>query len=353
MKTLLLALLGPAAWAVLAPMSEQPGAAAAPSNRQRAIDALLAGVFQWKVGPPLVSPADRPEDPCFSVKDPTIVRYQDRWHLFCSIRSQKRSHQIEYLSFADWKDANTAPRHVLRISDGYFCAPQVFYLTPHKKWYLLQQVTDPGGKPELRPAVSTTSKIADPTSWTKPTLLLSDKPDNVERWIDFWVICDETRAHLFFTSLDGQMWRSETRLAEFPAGWDRPRVVLRGDIYEACHIYRLKGMDRYLNLVEAQADGRRYYKAYLANRLDGEWTPLAATRENPFAGPVNVRDAEEHWTDSFSHGELLRDGYDEKLEVDPAQLRFLFQGVMDEAMRGKVYGQIPWRLGILEPVGPS
>jgi hypothetical protein len=343
-------LLSMAVWPLLASMNEKSGSAASSAERQRAIDHLLAGVFQWTVGPPLVSPADRPEDPCHAFKDPTIVRYQDRWHLFGSIRSKVRSHQIEYLSFADWKDANAAPRHVLRISDGYFCAPQVFYFSPHRKWYLIQQVTDPSGKPGLRPACSTTSEIADPTSWTKPTLLLSEQPDNVERWIDFWVICDETRAHLFFTSLDGRMWRSETRLADFPHGWDCPRVVLQGDIYEASHTYRLKGLNQYLTLVEAQAGGRRYYKAYLADRLDGEWAPLAATREQPFASPVNVRDSGEHWTDSFSHGELIRDGYDEKLEVDPAHLRLLFQGVSDEARQGKPYGQIPWRLGLLEPV---
>jgi len=51
----------------------------------------------------------------------------------------------------------------------------------------------------------------------------------------------------------------------------------------------------------------------------------------------------------LSHGELLRDGCDEHLEVDPARLRFLFQGVLDRHRQGKSYGQIPWRLGMLEP----
>jgi Glycosyl hydrolase family 62 len=124
---------------------------------------------------------------------------------------------------------------------------------------------------------------------------------------------------------------------------------LHGDIFEASHTYLLKGRDQFLTIVEAQDDGRRYYKAYLADRLDGEWRPLAATKEKPFAGPVNVRDADAHWTDSFSHGELLRVGYDQNLEVDPAHLRFLFQGVTDEAKRGKAYGDIPWKLGLLEP----
>ena len=143
------------------------------------------------------------------------------------------------------------------------------------------------------------------------------------------------------------MWRSETVLDRFPRGWDRPRVVLKGDIFEASHTYRLTGQNQYLTIVEAQNSSRRYYKAYLADRLDGEWRPLAATRDKPFASPLNVRDVGEHWTDSFGHGELLRAGYDERLEVDPANLRLLFQGLTDEEMDGKVRS-IPWRLGILE-----
>ena len=76
--------------------------------------------------------------------------------------------------------------------------------------------------------------------------------------------------------------------------------------------------------------------------------------EQPFARPVNRVPTGAHWTDSFSHGELLRAGHDERLEVDPANLRFLFQGVGDEARKGKSYGRkIPWHLGILEPVPPA
>jgi Glycosyl hydrolase family 62 len=311
--------------------------------------ALAKGEFHWTVGSPVLSAAERVEDRCYSVKDPTVVRFEDRWHLFATIRSRKRSHQIEYVSFGDWSDAAKANRHILTITDGYFCAPQVFYFSPHKKWYLIYQASDQSRKPALQPAWSTTTDISDPQSWTKPTLLYDQQPDNVQMWIDFWVICDDTKAHLFFTSLDGQMWRSDTALAQFPRGWDRPRVVLKGDIFEASHTYHLKGMQKYLTMVEAQNGSRRYYKAYLADRLDGDWQPLAATRERAFASPLNLRDTAEHWTDSFSHGELLRTGFDEHLEVDPANLRLLFQGVTDERMQGKKYGEIPWQLGILEP----
>jgi hypothetical protein len=320
------------------------------STAEQRVDDLLAGRFRWRVSPPLVCPVDRPADQPYSVKDPSIVRYKGRWHLFCTIRSRKRSHQIEYLSFTDWKDANAAKRHVLRLNDGYFCAPQVFHFTPHGKWHMICQVVDESRKPALQPAFSTTEDIADPDSWTKPVLLFAEHPDNVTMWIDFWVICDATRAHLFFTSLDGKMWRSETSLADFPGGWSRPSVVITGDIFEASHTYSLKGLNKFLTVVEAQAGGRRYYKAYIADTLDGDWRPLSTTLEKPFAGPTNSADAAEHWTDSFSHGELIRDGFDHRLTADPANLRFLFQGVTDERKAGKKYGEIPWWLGLLEPL---
>ncbi|MDH3444427.1 MAG: non-reducing end alpha-L-arabinofuranosidase family hydrolase, partial [Deltaproteobacteria bacterium] len=125
------------------------------------------------------------------------------------------------------------------------------------------------------------------------------------------------------------------------------------DIFEASHTYRLKGHDRFLTIVEAQTwpigRGWRYYKAYVSDRLDGTWTPAATSRQKPFAGLANVQDIGPHWTDSFSHGELIREGFDETLQVDPARLEFLFQGVSDAERAGKKYGEIPWRLGLLNP----
>ncbi len=314
-------------------------------NPSAALSRLLSGQFDWQCSAPLVSAVKRPEDPCFSIKDPSVVYFENRWHLFCTIRSQKRTHQIEYLSFADWKDAQAAPRHILTITNGYFCAPQVFYFSPHRKWYLIYQVAD-GPRKMLQPAFSTSNDIANPKSWTAPTRLYPKHPENVKAWIDFWVICDSARAHLFFTSNNGLMWRAETKLDDFPFGWNKPQVVLQDDIFEASHTYRLKGSTQFFTLVEAQADGRRYYKAYLADRLDGAWKPLAASKEHPFASPVNVHE-DRHWTDSFSHGELLRAGYDQNLEVDAANLKFLFQGVSDPARAGRTYGEIPWQLGLL------
>jgi len=167
------------------------------------------------------------------------------------------------------------------------------------------------------------------------------------KWLDFWVICDEKKAHLFYTSLDGHMWRRETSKSDFPFGWSEQELALRADIFEASHTYKLKDRNQYLTVIEAQGGGRRYYKAYLADRLEGPWNGLADTLVKPFAAHSNV-EQEAEWTTNLSHGELIRAGVDEFMEVDPANLRFVFQGASDKEYRGQGYGGIPWRLGMIE-----
>ena len=109
-------------------------------------------------------------------------------------------------------------------------------------------------------------------------------------------------------------------------------------------------MNKYLTVVEQ--DGRRYYKAFIADRLDGAWTPIADSPDNAFASWKNIRPAAgvEPWTDNVSHGELIRDGVDQTLSVDPENLKFVFQGMLDQQKSGKAYGGFEWRIGMLTPV---
>jgi hypothetical protein len=318
-----------------------------------AAEVSLPSQFQWRSTGPLLTARDVDGWHWHAVKDPSIVRHEGRWHLFATVRGSDRSHAILSCSFGDWSEAETAPRRILPMHAGYFCAPQVFWFTPHQRWYLICQASDPAwGEPAYRAAFSTTETIADPDSWSPLTPLFT--PERGEKiGLDFWVICDDAHAHLFSTTNDGRMWRRETALADFPRGWSRPVLALQDDVFEASHTYRLVGSSQYLTIIEAQGGhGWRYYKAYVADRLDGAWRPLAATKENSFASLRNVRQPAGRWTDSISHGELLRHGVDERLEVEPANLRLLYQGVSDADRAGKQYGDIPWRLGLLEPETP-
>ncbi len=72
-----------------------------------------------------------------------------------------------------------------------------------------------------------------------------------------------------------------TDIASFPIGFDDCQLALKAQIFEASHTYRLKDSSQYLTVIEE--NGRRFYKAYIADRLDGEWTPIADTEERPFA----------------------------------------------------------------------
>jgi len=309
--------------------------------------AFQDGRFAWRASAPLLSPDKQAADPHVCIKDPTFVQFEGRWHLFATVRMQSGKVDIQYLSFADWKQADAAPRQVLNLHDQYYCAPQVFFYTPQKRWYLVYQLDDKSRKPPFGPFYSTTEKLSDPRSWSAPKPFIEKAPEK-PKWLDFWVICDAEKAHLFYTSLDGHMWRCETKRSDFPGGWSAAQLALQADIFEASHTYKLKGMDRYLTLVEAQGDRRRYYKAYVAERLDGPWQGLADTFAKPFAAADNVQQ-EPPWTGSISHGELVRAGVDEMMEIDPAEVRFVFQGASDAEYRGNPYGKIPWRLGILEP----
>jgi hypothetical protein len=315
--------------------------------------AFRRGDFHWVTRGPVAAAAATDGENWHALKDPSVVRHQDQWHLFSTVRGKVRTHGIVYSRFADWPAAAQAKPQLLPIHPGYFCAPQVFYFTPQQRWYLICQASDKGWQPEYQPAWSVTTNLAQPESWSRLVPMFERAP-GIKAWLDFWVICDPTHAHLFYTSLDGKMWRMETPLARFPLGWSQPVLALEGDVFEASHTYRLQGTGVYLTLIEAQnGEGWRYYKAYLAERLAGPWQPMAAERDHAFASMRNVRQPDGRWTDVVSHGELLRAGVDEKLEVDPRHLRFLIQGVLDRDRAGLNYGQIPWQLGLLEPAGAT
>ena len=314
------------------------------------------GRFRWNVSQPLlsVSTASLPEsdEEWIAVKDPSIVRHSDRWHLFCTLRKNKKGNgriRIGYLSFNEWKDANRAQWSVLKLTDGYHGAPQIFWFEPHSKWYLIYQAEDQTRGLKYGPCYSTNADLTKPDDWTLPEPLYV-VPKGQNAGLDFWVICDNKNSHLFFTSLNGKMWRAETTIKNFPnRGWSRPVVALKADIFEASHTYALRGEQRFLTIVEAQSRQRRYFKAFIANTLDGEWKPLAATTANPLVAPINVINQKDSWATSYSHGEFLRVGHNQQLEIDPNKLQLLFQGASDADYRNRNYGQIPWKIGLLTP----
>jgi hypothetical protein len=315
-------------------------------------DSSLPSSFTWSSSGQLVGPKSDATHNIVSVKDPSVVHHNGRYHVFVSVVSVNQGYSLAYLSFTDWAQAAAAPLTFLdttAVGGGYKAAPQVFYFAPHGKWYLTYQVGN-------NVAYSTTTDIANPRSWSAPTRFYSQTPqivlDNMGngQWLDFWTICDSANCHMYSSDDNGQLYRAQTSVANFPNGFSDPVIAMQETnkfwLFEGANVYRLAGENEYLLMVEVLGDsGRRMFRSWTSPSISGPWTPLADTRENPFAGARNVTFAGTDWTDDFSHGELIRSGVDQTLTVSPCNLRFLYQG-MDPASN-QPYNLLPWRLGLL------
>ena len=200
--------------------------------------------------------------------------------------------------------------------------------------------------------------ITKPEGWSQPVNFFATEPPGYLAgrsagggWLDFFCICDDADCHLFFADDAGELFRSQTKLGDFPNGFGDAVVAIQGvkeTVFEGDMVYRLKGKDAYLAVVEAFGPtGNRYFRSFVSPTLDGVWTPLAADWSDPFAGKPNVTFGDGNaWTNDISHGELIRAGYDQKLEIDPANLQLLYQGA-DPATTSLDYTQIPWKLSLL------
>ncbi len=303
--------------------------------------------YSWVSTGSLIRPIADEAHQIISVKDPTVVFFEGKWHVYATTADTRNRWHMVYLSFDDWSKAGEAKLHYLDANPnlrGYRCAPQLFYFAPQKKWYLIFQAQ--------QPQFSTADRPDQPEAWTKPQDFFKSKPASVRGlWIDYWIICDDAHAYLFFTNDDGVLYRSRTTLDRFPEGFDEPVVAIerkKFDLFEAGCTYKIKGTGKYLTLVEAIGRGGvRYYTAYIADSLDGEWHPLADNWDSPFASMTNVRfEAGTAWTHDISHGELIRDGYDQTPTIDPENLQLLYQG-RDPTKKVNGYPQLPYELGLL------
>jgi len=322
-----------------APGAGGAGAGAGGAGAGGAQTCDLRAPFRWSSTGPLITPKSPAGRNFVSIKDPTIVNYQGTYHVFATVydgAAGSGGWKSVYLNFTDFAQADSAPQSSMATwSTGSTVAPQVFFFAPQNKWYLIYQW---GAR------YSTNDDINNPNGWSTPKPLLSGEPSGA---LDFWTICDDANCHLFFSRDDGTLYRSKTSLANFPA-FSGYEVVMSdpqvGRLFEASNVYKIEGTNRYLLMVEAY--GPRYFRSWTSTSLDGPWTPLADTQQNPFAGQANVTFSGAAWTNDISHGEMIRAGYDQTMVVNACRLQFLYQGV-DPNAQVSDYGLLPYRLGLL------
>jgi hypothetical protein len=310
--------------------------------------AKLPNSFEWTSTGPLIGPKDD-DRKLAGIKDPSIVEINGTYHVFAST-SQESGYNLVYLNFTDFDQAGSATFHYLDqtpIGVGYRAAPEVFYFEPQDLWYLVYQTGNA--------AYSTNKDINNPDGWSAPKTFYSDMPtiisDNIGDgyWVDMWVICDTENCYLFSSDDNGNLYQSQTTLGNFPNGMTDPIIAMsdpdRNKLFEASCVYAVEG-GGYLLLVEAiGSDGNRYFRSWAADSLSGPWTGLADTEANPFARSNNVAFSGTPWSNSISHGEVVRSQTDQTLTISPCNLRFLYQG-LDPSADGS-YNSLPWKLGLI------
>lgn len=336
---------------------------------------------RWTVEGPIFTAGEPGSFDDVAVKDPTIVYYDDRYHLFYTSKAAKDTQErlehvgsggsgLAYVAAETLEGLDEAERINLNsVVDEVVIAPQVFYFEPHDLWYIFAQ-TQIDTESKLAAIYLTNPDINDPYGWSKPVMLDRER-DNGGFWIDFWAISDEEKMHLFYTDHRGGLFRRETPIEDFPAGLaDAPEetvLTISGEteigpwrMHEASHIYKVKSTGEYLNLMEAVYphptrknywDSRnRFMFAMVADSLEGPWRRVES-RHNVFAGdPARLfnPDGTPSKYDQVSHFELIRSGYDEKLEIDDYNLDLLFQAFDAEGVGPDFdYNMLPWELAIM------
>jgi hypothetical protein len=298
--------------------------------------------YRWAVGDPILGPGPQGSFDEVAVKDPSLVFFEGKWHVFYTARS-RTEYTTGYVCAKELDGLQSAPRHELKMIRGrsrYGCAPQVFYYEPQGKWYLIFQNRDAN----YQPVYATTTTISKPESWSKPLPLL--RKDARAKWIDFWVICDETRAYLFYTQAHRAVVVRSTNLEAFPKGWGAGQEVLDG-VHEAVHIYRARGGPGYHMIYELNRGGIRSFGLARAENLKGSWTKV--TDDYASGDQLSYTGKTALWTDMVSHGEVIRSGHDQRMEYDPRGCRWLIQGILKEDS-DLAYPSLRWKLGLMKKV---
>lgn len=301
----------------------------------------LPNTLRWTSTQAIISP----KNGFSNVKDPSIVYYDNNYHVFATAYGSG-SYKSIYLNFTDFAQAPAANHITFAPGGRSTVAPQVFYFKPQSRWYIVTQ---------WNAKYTTTTNIGDPNSWSSPRDFWPGVTGGHAGALDYWVICNDTTCYMFFFKDDGKMYQVKTPIANFP-NFDINQVTVanvqgsggQSILFEAGNVYKLKGLNKYLLMVEGwgASEGRRLYRAWTSTSLDGPWAPYKTSENDPFAGLSNVTFNGGQWSQQISHGEMVRAGWDEKMELDACNMQFLYQGANLSGYSGS-YDARPYKLGLL------